>query len=270
MFRYLAPFFSDLWRQRQLLWQFTQRSVELRHKGSHLGLVWSILSPLLILGLYMLVFGKFNGNRFGVLPNETTTDYGLGVFLSLTIFHFISEVLAVSPSLITSNPNFVKKVVFPLEILPAASVGGAAFHMVISLGLVVCGIQFIGRGLHVGILWLPFILLPLFFLCLGIAWSVSAVGVFFRDIGQLTQFATLGLMFASCLFYPASRVHGTAWTILRFNPVLLAVELARNAALWDRPLNFKHLSYLWLVSLLACTLGYAFFKRTKSAFADVV
>jgi lipopolysaccharide transport system permease protein len=111
----------------------------------------------------------------------------------------------------------------------------------------------------------PFVLLGL-----GVAWSVSAIGVFFRDIGQLTHFMTLGLMFASCLFYPATRVQGTAWTILRFNPVLLAVELARNAALWDRPVNLKHLAYLWLVGLLICNLGYVLFKRTKSAFADVV
>ncbi len=242
----------------------------MRHKGSHLGLVWSLLGPLLVLGLYLLVFGKFNGNRFGVLPDETATDYGLGVFLSLTIFHFLSEVLATAPTVIVSNPNFVKKVVFPLEVLPVAAVGSAGFHLLTSLFLVLCGVQFFGRGINVGILWLPLVLAPMVLVALGIAWGLSAISVFFRDVGQLTQFLTLTLLFASCIFYPATRIEGTAWTILRFNPMLLAVEQARNAVLWDKPLNPRHLAYLWVFGCVACGIGHRIFKRLKPAFADVV
>src|SRR3954470_9257512 len=101
------PFAGDLWQHRALLWQFTLRNVELRHKGSHLGLVWSFLNPLLMLGLYVLVFGHIFGGSFGVLPNETRVDYALGIFLGLTLFHIISETLGLSPSLIVGNPNFV-------------------------------------------------------------------------------------------------------------------------------------------------------------------
>ena len=270
MLRPLFPFAFDLWAQRELLWQFTLRNVELRHKGSHLGLIWSFRNPLLMLGLYVLVFGYVFGGSFGVRSDETKLDYALGVFMGLALFHFIGEVLATSPSLIVSNPNFVKKVVFPLEILPASGVGGAAFHMMVSLGLFLLGLQFFGNGLHLGVLWLPIIVLPILFLCLGIAWFFSALGVFFRDVGQIMQFLTLALMYASGVFNSARKFPPSAWAFLRFNPILLAVELARDAVLWQRPLNFHHLAYTYVFGLTACYLGYAAFRRMKPAFADVL
>ena len=159
MLRRLLPFAADLWAHRELLWQFTLRNVEVRHKGSHLGLIWSFLNPLLMLGLYVRI-GIFGGS-FGILPNESRVDYALGIFLGLTLFHFVSEVLGIAPSIIVGNPNFVKKVVFPLEILPAANVGGAIFHMLISLALVLLSIVIFGTSLSFGVLWLPVIILPL-------------------------------------------------------------------------------------------------------------
>ncbi len=270
MLRRLAPFAADLWSHRELLWQFTLRNVELRHKGSHLGLVWSFLNPLLMLALYILVFGYIFGGSFGILPHETRVDYGLGIFFGLTLFHFVSEVLGLSPGIIVSQPNFVKKVVFPLEILPAASVLGAVFHMLISLALLLVGILALGPGLSLNALWLPVILLPVVLLMLGVSWFFSALGVFFRDIGQIMQFLTMGLMFASAVFYSAAKIPAPAWAWMRFNPVLLAIELARDAALWSRPLNHTHLAYLYVTSLAACYLGYAAFRKMKPAFADVL
>jgi lipopolysaccharide transport system permease protein len=273
MLRRLVPFAADLWLHRELLWQFTLRNVELRHKGSHLGLVWSILNPLLMLGLYVLVFGYILGGSFGILPKETRLDYALGVFLGLTIFHFIAEVLGVSPTIIITQPNFVKKVVFPLEVLPAASVAAAAFHMLISLGLLLLSVLLSGTALHWGMLWLPVIFLPLLLLGIGAGWFFSALGVFFRDVGQMMQFLTIALMFSSAVFYPAARIIAgspAAWTVLRFNPVLLAIELARDAALWARPLNYHHLAYLYVAGFAACYLGHLAFRRMKPAFADVL
>ena len=270
MLRRLFPFASDLWTHRELLWQFTLRNVELRHKGSHLGLVWSFLNPLLMLGLYVLVFGYIFGGSFGILPNETRVDYALGIFLGLTLFHFVSEVLGISPGIIVGNPNFVKKVVFPLEILPAANVGGAVFHLLISLGLVLLSLVLFGTGFSAGIFWLPVIVLPLILLGLGVAWLISALGVFLRDIGQIMQFLSLALMFSSAVFYSAQKIPAPAWTYMRFNPILLAIELARDAALWARPLNYHHLAYLYAVGLAACYLGHAAFRKMKPAFADVL
>lgn len=270
MLRRLAPFAADLWTHRELLWQFTLRNVELRHKGSHLGLIWSFLSPLLMLGLYVLVFGYIFGGSFGILPGETRVDYALGVFLGLSIFHLLAETLGVSPTLIVGNPNFVKKVVFPLEILPVANVGAALFHMGISLALVLISMLLFGHGFGWGVLWLPVIILPLILLCLGVAWFFSALGVFFRDVGQVMQFITMALMFSSAVFYSAQKIPAAAWVWMRFNPVLLAIELARDAALWQRPLNTTHLAYLCATSIAACYLGHLAFKKMKPAFADVL
>jgi len=263
-------FAADLWRQRELLWQFTLRNVEVRHKGSHLGLIWSFLNPLLMLGLYVMVFGYIFGGKFGVLPNETKVDYALGIFFGLTLFQFFAEVLGVSPTIIVGNPNFVKKVVFPLEILPAASVGGAVFHMLISLCLVLLSLLFFGHGASWGILWLPVIIAPLVLLAMGTAWLFSALGVFFRDLGQLMQFLTMALMYASAVFFSVSRIPPGIWVFLRFNPLMLAIELSRDVALWHRPINYHYLAYLYASGLIACYLGHLAFRRMKPAFADVL
>jgi lipopolysaccharide transport system permease protein len=270
MLRRFLPFASDLWTQRELLWQFTLRNIELRHKGSHLGLIWSLLNPLLMLALYTVVFGYIFDGKFGVLPNETHVEYALGIFLGLTMFQIIAETMGVSPTLIVGNPNFVKKVVFPLEILPAANVGAALFHTCISLGLVMLGILLFGPGLTLSALWLPVILLPLILLCLGIGWFLSALGVFFRDVGQVMQFATMTLMYSSMVFNSAEKLPASAWMYLRFNPVLLAVKMGRDAALWHRPINFNHLTYLYAAGLATCILGHAAFRKMKPAFADVL
>lgn len=259
----------NLWRQRELLWQFTLRNIEMRHRGSHLGLVWSFLNPLLMLGLYVMVLGFMLGGKFGVIPGESRMEYGLGIFLSLSLFQFVAEILGISPLLIVSNPNFVKKVVFPLEIIPAASTAGALFHLGVSLVLVLIGLVCFGPGLHAGLLWLPVIILPIMLLGLGVSWLLAALGVFFRDIGQITQFISTALMWASGVFFTAQRFP-TAWPWLRLNPLLLAIDEARNAALWQLPLNLTHLGYVYACGLASCLAGHWVFQKLKPAFADVL
>lgn len=262
-----ASFATNLWRYRDLLWQFTQREVELRHKGSHLGLIWSLLNPLLMLGLYVVVFTFIFNAR---LPNESRIDYALGVFLGLTIFQFLAEIISVAPMIIVGNPNFVKKVVFPLEILPASTVGAATFHLLVSIGLLLIGVVVAGDGLTLQIFWLPLIVLPLACLALGLAWTLAALGVFFRDLSQLAQFLSLVLMYASAVFYPVERIPGAVWQFLRLNPLLLTVDMARNAVLWNHAPNFKHLGYVYIVGLAMCYLGHHVFRKLKPAFADVL
>jgi lipopolysaccharide transport system permease protein len=269
MLRRLAPFAADLWQHRDLLWQFTLRNVELRHKGSHLGLIWSFLNPLLMLGLYVMVFGYIFGGKFGIVPNETRVDYALGIFAGLTLLHFVSEILSTSPAIIVGNPNFVKKVVFPLEILPAAATGAACFHLLISLVLALLATLIGGVPFTLAVLWLPVIVLPLIFLGLGIAWFFSAFGVFFRDISQVMQFLSMALMWCSGVFFSAEK-YPAAWIYLRYNPLLLAIDLARDALLWHRPVNFVHLGYIYFASFAACYIGHAAFRKMRPAFADVL
>ena len=169
--------FADLARKRDLWWQFTGRTVELRHRGSYLGIFWAGLTPLLMLGLYYVVFGKIFNGSFGVLPDETRTDYALAFFLGLILHQLTAETLSIAPGIILANPNLVKKVVFPLEILPIAQLGATWFNLVISLTLMILGAVFLGRGVAVeGLLWLPVILFPLLssLTCLLLARSVSS------------------------------------------------------------------------------------------------
>lgn len=271
MLRAIAATQTSLWKHRSLLWQFTKRQVELRHKGSHLGLVWSFLSPLLMLGLYVVVFGYIFGGRFkAATVTETRIEYALIVFLGLAIHHFISEVMAIAPTLVFGNPNFVKKVVFPLEILPAAHVGAALVHVLITLGLVFLGALLTGVPVMPGVLWLPVLLLPLVLSALGLALGLSALGVFWRDIIQLTQFLTLALLFASAVFYPVTQIPGSVYLFLRFNPLLLIIQEARGTAFWGYPLNFTHLVYLYAFGLGAYLFGAMLFQRLRGSFADVL
>jgi lipopolysaccharide transport system permease protein len=267
--RFRFPF-VDLWRQRDLLWQFTLRNIEMRHKGSYLGFIWALLNPLLILALYVFFFGYIFGGKFGEAPHETKIDYALGLFAGLSIFQMLAEVIGISPTIFVSQPNFVKKVVFPLEILPAANVGASVFHFLISTFLVAMGVATVGRGLSWSALWLPVIIFPVILIALGLSWSISSLGVFFRDIGQVTQFLTQVLLYASAIFFSPRVITGTFWAFLRWDPILHAAALARNALLWHNELNLRALAYLYFSGIVICWLGHLAFCRMKPAFADVL
>lgn len=260
-------------RKRDLWWQFTVRAIEMRHRGSYLGMLWSVLNPLLMLSLYMLVFGVIFKIKFGVLPQETSVDVALAIFLGLILYHVIAETLSAGPMIIVSTPNLVKKVVFPLEVLPLAQLGAFWFHLLISLGLLLIGIVAMGRSLTLGgLLWLPAVLLPQLLLTAGLCWFLAALGVFFRDINQVIQFASQIMLWASAIFYPISRFHGStiAWNMLKWNPLLQTVQLARDALLWHRPINLTHLTYTYVTGLAMFMVGGWFFRKMQPAFADVI
>jgi lipopolysaccharide transport system permease protein len=268
-----AALARDLFRNRELLWQFTLRNFHTKHKGAYLGIFWAVLNPLLLLGLYFAVFGLFFRVKFSGRIDETRVDVALALLLGLTVFHFLSEMIAQAPGIIVGQANLVKKVVFPLEVLPAATLCASFFNFAISLGLVVVGQLIFGRGLSglsASALWFPVIVLPIFLLGAGVAWLLAALGVFFRDLAQVTQFVSMLLMYASAVFYPRSSITPEFWTILRFNPVIHAIELLRNAMLWQQPMNYVHLGWLYATSLAVCMLGYACFSSLRSSFADVL
>ncbi|HVS51469.1 MAG TPA: ABC transporter permease [Opitutaceae bacterium] len=266
----LAPF-VDLYRHRTLLEQFTRRTIEQRHRGSFLGLLWAVIAPLLQLGIYSLVFGYFFKGKFGQIPNETGVDYALAVFLGLILFQFLSEVMALTPTTIVTQPNFVKKVVFPLEVLPAAVVGAAGFNALISLVLALIGTALLGHGVHLAAFWLVLILPPVALIALGCAWFLAALGVFIRDIANAMPFVVQALLYMSAVFFPVSWIPATKWgTLLRLNPMLQAVESARRAVVWHLPVAGKSIAYLWVAGLLICLFGYVSFRKLKPAFADVI
>lgn len=264
---------SELYRHRALLRQFSRRNIEARHRASFLGLVWTVLTPLISLSIYTVVFGYIFVARFTENPDETNLDYALGIFLGLILFNFISEVLALSPGVIVSQPNFVKKVVFPLEILPAAVVGAALFSAGITLTLALLGVAVVGPGLDWHALLLLAILPPVVLLGLGGAWFFSAFGVFIRDIANIMPFVVQILIYMSAVFYPLARLNGLppwAQKILLANPMLHAVQSARDVVLFHKPVNPVSLAYLWGSGIAACLIGYFAFRKLRPAFADVL
>lgn len=273
-FAHLNPFAlgRQLVAQHELLWQFTLRNFGLKHKGSHFGVGWAVLNPLLLLGLYFVVFGKILPGHFGAMPDETPVDVALALLVGLTVFHFLAEIIGQSPALIVGNVNLVKKVVFPLEVLPLANLGACFFNFLISLGLVLLGQIMFGRGLFVSALWTFALIPPVVFLGAGLAWGLAALGVFFRDITQFSQFLTLVLMYVSAVFFPSTRIQQIPrlWAVLRFNPVLQLIEMLRDCLLWDRPLHLDHLAWLYVGSAAICLVGYACFAALRSSFSDVL
>ncbi len=274
-----AKMVGGLWARRELIAQFTRRNIEMRHRGSRLGAFWALINPLSMLGLYFVVFGIIYNQRFDVLPGETGFDFLLAMFLGLTLFHAFSETLGWAPTVITSNPNFVKKVVFPLEVLPASQIGAAIFHMCVSLSLVLLGTM-VSTVFGIGatrfswhLLWLPVLVAPLLMLSLGTAWLLAALGVFLRDIGQVTAFLVTVMLFASAVMFPTSQIVEKSpqlWTVLRFNPVLQIIDLARHSALWEQPMRFDKLAYAYVCGALVCVVGAVFFSLLRKAFAEVI
>jgi lipopolysaccharide transport system permease protein len=262
---------AGLWSRRDLIVQFTHRNIELRHRGSRLGAFWALINPLSMLGLYFVLFGIIYKTRFN-FPGETAYGFSLALFLGLSLFHLFSESMSLAPGLIVSNPNFVKKVVFPLEVLPVAQVGAALFHLGVSLALVLAGCLFGGVGLSWHVLWLPILIVPLAGLALGVTWFLAALGVFLRDIGQVIPFAATALMFASAVMYPPSKIPSEPafLQVLHHNPLLIIGDLARRAVFWHENPPVQELVYVYGWAAVVMISGAVFFSLLRKSFAEVI
>jgi lipopolysaccharide transport system permease protein len=258
-------------RKRDLWWQFTVRAVEARYRGSYLGILWALLNPLLMLAIYFTVFGVIFRGHFGHPKDESATDYAMAMFLGLTLYMLIAETLGISPLLIVGNANLVKKVVFPLEILPLAQAGALWFNLAIGLVLALGGTVIFGKGLTLaGLAWLPVILVPLLMLSAGLAWLIAGLGVFFRDLAQAMPFVSQVIMYASAVFFPVSRIPASVWAILKWNPFLETVVLSRDVVLWGLPVNMRALGYTYVAGFAVLLFGRWAFLKMRPAFADVL
>ena len=263
----------SLFEKRELFWQFLTRNIKSRHRGSVLGATWLIFNPLLMLSLYVFAFGVVFGGRFTDSPDESTLDFALGVFTGLNVLGLITGIISASPAVITGQPNFVKKVVFPLEILPAATMGALAYDLLIGLGLCLLGVVTFGPGLSDSFFYIPLIIGPVFLMALGLAWFLSALGVFIRDIGQIGSFLGLALLYSSGVFYSAEKAKASApviWKFLQWNPLLQIIDSLRQVILWGGYPDWKILIYAWIFGFVTLFAGAWFFNRLRPAFADVL
>ena len=248
----------------------TKREVLGRYKGSVMGLVWSFLNPLFLLAVYTFVFSVVFQARWGLGEDETTSQFAIVLFAGLIVHGLFSEVLNRAPGLILSNVNYVKKVIFPLEILPGIAMGAALFHSLVSFGVLLCALFLIKGFLHWTILFAPIILLPLVVMTLGLAWLLASLGVFLRDVGQTINIVTMVMLFLSPVFYPLTALPEAYQAWILCNPLTFIIEQTREVLVWGHYPNWMGLAIYSLVSITIACLGYVWFQKTRKGFADVL
>jgi len=261
---------GSIWHYRSLIKQMTWREIVGRYKGSIFGLAWSFFNPLMMLAVYTFVFSVVFKARWGIETSESKTDFALVLFLGLIIHALFAEVLNRAPALILSNANYVKKVVFPLEILTVVSLGAALFHAAISF-LVFLVAFFVLNGLPSWtVIYTPLTLLPLLPLTLGLGWLLTSLGVYLRDIGQIIGITTMALLFLAPVFYPLTALPEAYQSFLYINPLTYPIEQTRAVIILGEMPNWVGLGVYTIFSVLICWIGFWWFQRTRRGFADVL
>lgn len=257
-----------LWRARDLIVQLTERDTRSRYRGSAMGLFWSAIHPLLMLTVYTVFFSEVFPGKWAA--TDSRAEFALVLFIGLLLHGFVAECLVRAPGLIVEQPNLVKKIVFPLEVLPVVAIGTAIFHLLIGLA--------IWFAFHLAIaglppwtaLWFPVVLAPLIVMTLGVCWFVAAIGVYLRDVRHVTPVFAAVLLFASPVFYPVSAVKAPYNLIVAASPLTIPIEQARAVLLWGQAPHWGELGAFALVALLVAWLGGAWFRATRKGFADVL
>ena len=267
----LVALAKSLWRNRQLIVQMSKRDVVGRYQGSTFGLAWSFFNPVLMLVVYTFVFSEVFKSRWGgVGGDDSKTQFAVVLFVGMIVLSLFSEVLNRAPGLILSNVNYVKKVVFPIEILPVIAMGAALFHGIISLGVLLVAFALFNGYLHWTAVFTPLVLLPLVILTTGLAWMLASLGVFLRDVGQTIGIITTVLMFLSPVFYPVTAVPERFRPFIMANPLTFIIEQAREVLVWGRQPDWIGLSIYTIAATVVAWAGYAWFQKTRKGFADVL
>ena len=262
---------KSLWRNRQLIVQMIKREVVGRYKGSAMGLAWSFFNPIFMLVVYTFVFSEvFKARWAGVGGDESKTQFALVLFVGMIVLGLFSEVINRAPGLILSNVNYVKKVIFPIEILPVVAMGAALFHSLISLTVLLTAFAFFNSYLHWTVTFIPLVLLPLVVLTLGLSWILASLGVFIRDVGQTIGLVTTVLMFLSPVFYPVTALPEKVRPFIMANPLTFIIEQAREVLIWGHLPNWMGLGIYTLSATAVAWVGYAWFQKTRKGFADVL
>jgi len=208
--------------------------------------------------------------RWGVGGDETKIQFAVVLFAGLIVHGLFSEVLNRAPNLILSNVSYVKKVLFPLEILPGIAMGAALFHSTVSLTvLLVAYILFYG-SLQWTAVFIPLVLLPLVILTLGLAWVLASLGVFLRDVGQTISIITLIMLFLSPVFYPLTALPHEYQILIMANPLTFIIEQTRQVLIWGRLPNWIGLGIYAMLATGVAWAGFAWFQKTRKGFADVL
>jgi lipopolysaccharide transport system permease protein len=262
--------FLNFWENRGLIFELTKRDVLGRYRGSLLGLAWSFFNPLIMLAVYTFVFSIVFQAKWQIDATDNQVNFAVIIFAGMMVHGLFAECINKSPSLIVNNANFVKKVIFPIDILVWVSMGSALFHFSISLIILLIVQLLFNNEFSSFVILLPVVILPLIFISIGISWVLSSLGVYLRDINQITAVVTMILMFVSPIFFPASAIPEKYQYILTINPLTIFIESTRDVLLFDRMPNWGSIFEAYLISIIVMSAGYWWFQKTRRGFADVL
>lgn len=261
---------ASFWRNRQLILQMSKREAIGRYRGSVMGLAWSFFNPLLMLIIYTFVFSVVFKARWGIGADESKTDFAIILFVGLIMHGLFAECINRAPGLIISNVNYVKKVVFPLEILPWIALGSALFHTAISLLVLVLAQLVLNQHVPLTAALFPLVLAPLVFGSMGLAWFLAALGVYLRDVSQITGMFTTVMLFISAVFFPITALPERYQFWLHFNPLAVVIEQSRGVLVFGQLPNLSSWSAMMGLGLVMAWAGFAWFQKTRKGFADVL
>jgi len=261
---------KSLLQHRELILQMTKREVVGRYKGSIMGMAWSFFNPILMLTVYSFVFAVVFKARWGLGGEESKPHFAVVLFVGMIVHGVLAEVLNRAPGLIVGNVNYVKKVVFPLEILPVISMGAALFHSLISLVVLLIALVIIDGSLHWTAVLIPLVLLPLVIFVLGLAWMLASLGTFLRDIGQTIGIITTVMLFMAPVFYPLSAIPAKYHPYMMLNPSTFIIEQAREVLILGYLPHWFGLGLYMLVATVVAWAGFTWFQKTRKGFADVL
>lgn len=260
----------SLRHNRKLILQMTKREVLGRYKESAMGLLWTFLNPLIMLVVYTFVFSVVFKARWGGGGGESKIQFAVVLFAGLIVHGLFAEVINRSPTLILANVNYVKKVVFPLEILPIVAIGAALFQTLVSLAVLLFVFLIFNGYLYWTAILTPLILVPLVIVISGFAWILASLGVFLRDVGQPIGIFTTAMLFLSAVFYPVTALPERFQPWIRINPLAFIIEQAREALLWGHQPNWTGLGLYTVAATAFAWVGFAWFQKTRKGFADVL
>lgn len=267
----IPGFVSPLFRHNNLVVQLAWRDVVGRYRGSALGLIWTLIQPLLMLAVYTFVFGVIFEVRWSDrMPQDGEIAFAVVLFSGLIVHGLFVECFNRAPTLILQNVNFVKKVIFPLEILPYTVLLSALFHAGMSLAVLLVAFFALGYGLSWTALLLPVVVAPLLLFTLGVSWLLASLGVYLRDIGQVTAVISTVLLFISPIFFPVERMPEPVRGLIYFNPLSVIVDAVRAVLLFGEMPDWQALGLYTLVALVVVQAGFWWFQRTRRGFADVL
>lgn len=258
---------------KTIIFQMIKREIRSKYKGSFLGIAWSFLTPVLMLFVYTFVFSVVFNARWPMHQGglaETKTSFAIFLFIGLLIHGLFAEIISSSTSIIEANANLVKKVVFPLEILSHIKAGAALFNFCIGISVLSLAFLIIGIPFHITFLLIPLVMLPLTLLAIGLAWFISSLSVYVKDIAQPINILVTVLLFLSPVFFPITSVPESYRSLIALNPLTFIIEQARIVLVIGEAPNWIELLKYTIISLAIFWFGYAWFQKTRKGFADVI